>query len=270
MSMLQDLIRSRLRGGAALPELANPAAVGDVAQGKEYIDENGEKQTGTLDVGVNVLNHCKMIRFDGLYPSDTPNVYLPEVTSAEKLFYNNMKYTEVTVTFNRETPKVTNLSGLVLHYAYGSRLRKLTINGKLSAVTTYVGLLYRNYYCTGIYGDPLDFSSVTNADGSNYWGAAQIQHEAQDFYVRYVPNSLHVNHMLAAFPSFSDDSLVSIANGLRAGANTITLHADMKARAAALVGTVRNNGTYDEFTIDANGTTTLTQFITTVKGWTIA
>ena len=34
--------------GVPLPSLTSPAAAGDVAAGKEFIDENGAKQTGTL------------------------------------------------------------------------------------------------------------------------------------------------------------------------------------------------------------------------------
>ena len=41
--------------GAALPELTNPAADGDVIAGKEYIDGNGNKKTGTLVVADSIF-----------------------------------------------------------------------------------------------------------------------------------------------------------------------------------------------------------------------
>ena len=50
LSGLQDAILSIPSGGGALPVLTNPAAAGDVIAGKEYIDGNGDKKSGTLVV----------------------------------------------------------------------------------------------------------------------------------------------------------------------------------------------------------------------------
>ncbi len=49
LSGLQDAIVS-IPSGGVLPELTTPAEVGHVLAGKEYIDGNGNKQTGTLVV----------------------------------------------------------------------------------------------------------------------------------------------------------------------------------------------------------------------------
>ena len=49
LSGLQDAIAS-IPTGAALPELTTPAEVGHVVAGKEYIDGNGDKKSGTLVV----------------------------------------------------------------------------------------------------------------------------------------------------------------------------------------------------------------------------
>lgn len=50
LSGLPAAIESITSGGGALPVLTNPAAAGDVIAGKEYIDGNGNKKTGTLVV----------------------------------------------------------------------------------------------------------------------------------------------------------------------------------------------------------------------------
>lgn len=66
-------------------------------------------------------------------------------------------------------------------------------------------------------------------------------------------------------PVLSDATLVSVANALLLGSNTLTLHATAAARCAEIVGTVSDG----VFTADSGGTTTLTEFITTTKGWSI-
>ena len=50
LSGLQDAIVSIPSGGSELPEMATPAEVGHVLAGKEYIDGNGDKKSGTLVV----------------------------------------------------------------------------------------------------------------------------------------------------------------------------------------------------------------------------
>ena len=50
LSGLPAAIESITSGGGALPDLSTPAAAGDVIAGKEYIDGEGAKRTGTLVV----------------------------------------------------------------------------------------------------------------------------------------------------------------------------------------------------------------------------
>lgn len=40
--------QAKIHTGSILPELDNPASIGDVIAGKEYIDGNGDKKSGTL------------------------------------------------------------------------------------------------------------------------------------------------------------------------------------------------------------------------------
>lgn len=66
-------------------------------------------------------------------------------------------------------------------------------------------------------------------------------------------------------PVLSDATLISVANALEFGSYTLTLHATAAAHCAEIVGTVSDG----VFTADSGGTTTLTEFITTTKGWSI-
>ena len=64
----------------------------------------------------------------------------------------------------------------------------------------------------------------------------------------------------------ANSSLVHIANALPIGSYTLTLHAMPKAACSTIMGVVADG----VFTEDASGTVTLADFITTVKGWTLA
>ena len=88
--------------------------------------------------------------------------------------------------------------------------------------------------------------------------------------VRFVPNTiLWMNYQLFnVSQNLSDDSLVSIANGLLKGStqsNTITLLSTPKARCSTLMGVVED----DLFYKTDSGTISLADFITNVKGWTL-
>ena len=51
-------------GGAELPALTNPAADSDVVSGKEYIDQNGAKRTGTLTSALpSWISECEIQTF---------------------------------------------------------------------------------------------------------------------------------------------------------------------------------------------------------------
>lgn len=84
--------------------------------------------------------------------------------------------------------------------------------------------------------------------------------------VRFTPNSAQQDWVFKWSPALSDETLVSAANALTAGSYTLTLHATASARCAEITGTVSDG----VFTADSGGTTTLTEFITTTKGWSLA
>ena len=76
----------------------------------------------------------------------------------------------------------------------------------------------------------------------------------------------------------SDDTLVSLANGLHVPNEgislSLSLHANQKARLPLIMGVVRSvtrdEETYDNFVAINSGDTTLQSFITNTKGYTIA
>lgn len=90
--------------------------------------------------------------------------------------------------------------------------------------------------------------------------------------VRFVPNSiLWMNTSYQIFnvsQVLSDDSLVSIANGLKAGSDypNLRLLSTPYARCSTLMGFVNSDNLFEANT---SGDTTLADFITDVKGWTL-
>lgn len=72
----------------------------------------------------------------------------------------------------------------------------------------------------------------------------------------------------------SDESLISIANGLNESVSSISLRlsSGKRSRCSEILGTVSldSTETYHVFTQDAQGTVTLADFITNTKGWTLA
>ena len=84
--------------------------------------------------------------------------------------------------------------------------------------------------------------------------------------VRFTPNSAQQDWVFKWSPNLSDATLVSAANALTVGSYTLTLHATAAARCAEIVGTVSDG----VFTASSSGTTTLVDFITTTKGWSLA
>lgn len=86
--------------------------------------------------------------------------------------------------------------------------------------------------------------------------------------VSFVASSIKLSIDFIGASNLTDDSVVSIANGLDAtvSAQTLSLNSTVKARCQTLMGTVSDG----VFTADASGTVTLADFITTTKGWTLA
>lgn len=90
--------------------------------------------------------------------------------------------------------------------------------------------------------------------------------------MRFLPNTVGISTDWSASSVLTDETLVSLANGLLDnGALTVTLSDASKERCAAILGAVSTvDEGYSFFYMDEAGAVTLTEFITTVKGWTVA
>lgn len=90
--------------------------------------------------------------------------------------------------------------------------------------------------------------------------------------IRFVPDSMSYNgtYWFAEHGKLSDESLASIANAMDASGSVnvtkaIQLHSTASDKLSTIMGTVSDGF----FTLDPNGTTTLLDFITQTKGWTV-
>lgn len=124
-------------------------------------------------------------------------------------------------------------------------------------------------------GGTIDLSYQTRANfftATNYQNAFYNDSKLET--VSFTPGSMQLattNWVLSTCAALSDASLVSIANALiDTYSGTITFHATPKARLANIMGTVSSDETLSTFAVDANGTMSLQDFLTTVKGATIA
>jgi hypothetical protein len=113
-----------------------------------------------------------------------------------------------------------------------------------------------------IYGE-LDCSKITNTNGLSYWGSPKFRE------FRIKQNTINFGKASANFGGYelSDETIVSIANGLNPLVTDQSLYlANInKAKLNTILGN-NDNGT---FVADENGSMTLMDFITTVKGWTV-
>lgn len=182
------------------------------------------------------------------------------INSFNQISSSNGADIDITVHFNSDNPVAANLRTM-FYACYGVKTIKIT--GNLSGVTSYSQFLA--YVSTVIKIDcEFDFTSVT-ADND----AILFSYNMTSLtYLRVKANTLSVNFNLNLAPALDDDSLVSVANGLNSSATgkTITVNATPKARLSTIMGVVSDG----LFVKDATGTLSLSDFITNVKGWTLA
>ena len=231
---------------------------------------NAEITVNVSGGGTSYLDYATAVKFNGDIPSAKPNITLANVTDASGMFTttNTGPYEEITVTFQKQPTLLNSFANVSNNNANVTTLKKLTINGDLSKVTRYDDMVKNQKGLEQILGSPLDFTSCTNGNYSG-WGGNSTYYLRSLTHVRYEPNTLNINHGVWC-NSLDNASLVSVANGLKAGNKTLTFPSGVQTTIASIMGTVTNNGTYDVFTEDAQGQTSLLSFITNTKGWTVA
>ena len=153
-----------------------------------------------------------------------------------------------------------NVSGMF----YYNHLTKYVYFIDCDFAPTNIAEMFRTTRVEEIHGE-LNFTNVTNA-GQAFNGADRLRE------IRIKPNSIRIDASGTGFyfktsSNLSNDSLISIANGLDGTVTglTLELHATAKDNCSSIIGN-NDNGT---FVADLNGTMTLADFITTVKGWTL-
>ena len=151
-----------------------------------------------------------------------------------------------------------------------SALKKVTLRGDFVQATTNP---FPNAYVTlGAFAYCYKLETVNS---SKPFGVKYISNQAgyyNPFYnctalkeVRFERQVAATDWVFKWSPVLSDATLISVANALIFESKTLTLHATAAARCAEITGTVSDG----VFTADSGGTTTLTEFITTTKGWSI-
>ena len=232
--------------------------------------------TGTAysPVTVNVpLRPCDQFLRTAGYHSYTdsanlPNdfvVYYPSMTSCYQMFYsvtlNNI--TSITV---KSDANVTNLQAMFNVTKLNPNC-VITLDFDTSHVTNWASAFAPRTSGANISKTVLgtiDFSGLTASLTNMFSNNNKLET------MTFAPNTLKYNFSMATCSALTDTTVISLANCLQAVSRTLTLHATPKGRLSSIMGTVTNNGTYDVFTEDAQGQTTLLSFITTTKGWTVA
>jgi len=214
----------------------------------------------------------------------TPNYYLP--SELELVFEPHFQVENNTAT-------ALILTGFSGSGWTDTGLRKLTITtprdrfvnvqGAFSSMQYIESITFTNGLKTtgdfnGVFGGCQrlkEINCVIDVGGS--WVNAPFGSCAALETVRFAENCIgktNPNNFTMSFSSLlTNESLVSIANGLYEGAaKTLTLHATPKAACSTIMGTVSLDagGTYHIFTADDSGNTSLADFITNTKGWTLA
>ena len=164
--------------------------------------------------------------------------------------------------------------------------KKICIGQMFTGVTTIEKVIFKGDFDIaqkpegGILGGLGAFSmcsTLTTIESTVTFGGNQLLRKEMTAYnafyncvklvdVRFTPNSAQQDWVFKWSPALSDETLVSAANALTVGSYTLTLHATAAARCAEIVGTVSDG----VFTASSSGTTTLVDFITTTKGWSLA
>ena len=210
-----------------------------------------------------------------VFPADTKITLTGNaLTSMKGLFYYAGGYTTVPelkeVVLN-STASVTTMDNLFFRSAAHGvpKLEKVTLGFSTAACTNWSNAF--RCYNGSVKGDglktiagTLDFSALTTEANASMTFGECVALET----MTWAPSSLSVSLSLAHSDKLTDATLISIANGLNALATgkTLTLHATAAAKLPAIRGTV----TGGVFAANAQGSTTLSDFITTVKGWTVA
>lgn len=213
--------------------------------------------------------------------TEVGRIYFPMFDGASlpnELTLHLKKCTSLSFVFNKVTGGSATKLNIVLdnpitgmEQAFnGSQIGEINIDGDLSHVTTYNSMFsYGSNTLKPLFD--IDFTSVTTSSG-----AVHTLAWAQD-YLRYVPNTLKVSQNLNygnQSQALTTESAISVANGLNETVSGLTL--TLKTAIRNQCNTIIGDSIYDSehgyhlFVENPSGAMSLTDFITNVKGWTLA
>jgi len=237
--------------------------------------------------GSSAMTPAEMVTAIGTISGGGGSEQFPRPTSGynEVTFKSYATYTDTYLVFDFSNTQVS------LNHAFISSRVSLQPNTTVKIKAIEITSIYRLFYmAAGIpvnvgtvifdteepvpYGDEA-FYGVKNVLGSPIRLSASPRSSLLSIIeIRFVENDLSASANVQG-QNLSNDSIVSLANALASATGvTLTLHANAKTKCNAITGysesVTVDDVTYDRFVADENGTLTLMDFITNVKGWTVA
>lgn len=154
-----------------------------------------------------------------------------------------------------------SINAIASGHSASSNFKFLELDGDLVGAAASQSPFYNCRSLLSITGGSIDLSAATNV--TNF---AKFAEKLET--ISFVGSSIKLSITFDGATSLTDDSLVSIVNGLdgTVTGQTLTLDSTVKAKLSGITGTV----TGGVFALDAGGSTTLLDFATTTKGWTVA
>lgn len=249
-------------GGASLPALSNPAGAGQILAGYDAINAAGAKVDGSMPLGDAVANdllYGKKAVVNGTEVIGA-GAYWQYVKVMSGNIFSNAGLTGSVNIYNPNAEIYGNSL-----FSTNADMTSLTLNRFYVASGAQSGATFQN--CTNLQSInvAIDLSNSTYVT-SMFLGCSSL------VTVSFVANTIKLSLSFSSSPNLSSASLVSIANGLLEGASakTLTMHATSKTNMDNLMGDVTGSAGSYVFTANAGGATSLSTFITTNKGWTIA
>lgn len=219
------------------------------------------------------------------------------IVSASNIFYygNNTSMPKPTVPSKvvLDLPACLNISSMFAQYiksdAYALPIQEASItlynpviatnfarrNSKLKKIIFPNGIIITSAYYDFIndsivesiigpigFNNPTDYTTTKNA-----FNVSTLKD------IEFIPNQIIYDISFTNTDILTDDSIVSICNGLNetVADKTLTMSSTVKTKMNNMNGivTIPSGELYHIFTLDENGTTTLSNFITNIKGWTV-
>lgn len=163
-----------------------------------------------------------------------------------------------------KTTPATYTVGLASQSFRQTTAKRIGFDVSLASVGNMVLMFYGCSNLEEIYGEPFDTSGITSASNMpNFTMCSNFKK------ITFVNSCINFNIAFENSPLLEDNTLISIANGLN-GTSTgqsVKMNATPKARCSTIMGTVNGQGVFEE---SSSGTTSLEEFITIEKGWSIS